>query len=132
MRLFISYRFTGEDPHKLKTILGSIQKALESTGHSNYCSFDWQGHFEKNSFSNAKILEHSLKQLDDADTILVFINSSEKSEGMLLEVGYALGKKKKIYLLIREGVKTNFVREIADKVIEFKDSGEIPKLLSGL
>ena len=132
MKFFISYRFTGEDPAKLKPILESIQETLKAGGHKNYCSFDWQSHFEKNDFSNAQILRHSLKELDGADVVLAFVNSPEMSEGMFLEIGYALAKKKKIYLLIREGVKTAFVGEIADKVMEFKEVDEIPRLVKSL
>jgi len=81
MKFFISYRFTGEDLAKLKPVLESIQTALQAGGHKNYCSFDWQSHFENNDFSNAQILRHSLKELDSADALLAFINSPEKSEG---------------------------------------------------
>ncbi|MDP2599006.1 MAG: nucleoside 2-deoxyribosyltransferase [Candidatus Liptonbacteria bacterium] len=132
MKFFISYRFTGEDLRKLKPLLGSMQEALTTAGHKNYCSFEWQSHFVKNNFSNAQILRHSLNELDNSDVLLAFINSPEKSEGMLLEIGYALAKKKRLYVLIRKGVKTTFVLEMADKVIEFKDAGEIPHFLRPL
>lgn len=132
MKFFISYRFTGEDHQKLKPLLESMQGALAVAGHKNYCSFEWQSHFEKNGFSNAQILQHSLKELDSSDALLAFINSPEKSEGMLLEIGYALARKKKIYLLIRDRVKTTFVREMADKVIEFQNTEEIAGLLESL
>ena len=53
--------------------------------------------------------------------IFIFIKSHEKSEGMLIETGYAFAKKKKIFLVIKEGIKTTFIHQIANKVIEFKD-----------
>jgi len=129
MKFLISYRFTGEDPEKLKPILESIKSGLRAGGHNNYCSFDWQTHFGENKFSNAQILKHSLAELETSDALLAFVNSAEKSEGMLLEIGYALAKKKKIFILVREGVKTVFLEEVADKVVRFTDTKEIPELV---
>ena len=40
---------------------------------------------------------------------------------MLIEIGYALAKKKKIILAMKEGVNFYFTEDIADKVIEFSD-----------
>ena len=132
MKFFLSYRFTGEDPVKLKPILESIQKALEARGHTNYCTFEWQSHFRDKKLSNREILHHAFAELLGADVLLAFINSPEKSEGMLLEIGYALGKGKKVYVLIRRGVETVFVRAIADRAIEFDKVDEIPALISYL
>jgi nucleoside 2-deoxyribosyltransferase len=127
MKFFISYRLTGEDPAKLKPILESIQSTLTAGGHKNYCSFQWQSHFEANDFSPAQILTHSLNELEHSDAVLAFMNSLEKSEGMLLEIGYAIAKKKKIYVLIREDITTAFVRQIADQVVEFRKIEDIPR-----
>lgn len=131
MRCFISYRFTGEDPKELEETIKHICNLLIKEGHNHYCSF-WDsgdnGLFKKNKFTNKQILEHALNEIDKADCIIVLIKSEEKSEGMLIEIGYALSKKKKIFLIIKKGVKTTFVREVADKVIEFDNLKELKKL----
>jgi nucleoside 2-deoxyribosyltransferase len=128
MKFFISYRLTGEDPVKLKPMLESIQSAITAGGHKNYCSFQWQSHFEANDFSPAQIIAHSFNELDHADALLAFINSPEKSEGMLLEIGYALAKKKKLFVLVCEDIPTAFVRQMADQVVEFRKVEDLPRL----
>jgi nucleoside 2-deoxyribosyltransferase len=132
MKVFLSYRFTGEDPKVLKKTLMRICNSLEKAGHTHYCSF-WKGDlFKENKYSNKQILNHALKELDSSDIYLAFIKSEEKSEGMLIEAGYALAKGKKFYLAIQKGVYTNFMREIADKVIEFEDLEELFVMLRKL
>jgi nucleoside 2-deoxyribosyltransferase len=121
MKVFLSYRFTGEDPKVLKETIQRICNSLEKAGHSHFCSL-WKGDFfNENKYTNKQILHHALKELDNSDIYLAFIKSGDKSEGMLIEAGYALAKGKKFYLAIRKGVYTTFMREIADKIIEFED-----------
>ncbi len=132
MKIFLSHRFTGEDPEILKETISKIEKTLESAEYECFCSFWKADFFEKNNFTHQQILEYVLKELDQADIYLAFIKSDEKSEGLLIEMGYALAKKKKIYVVIKEGVKTTFAEEIADKVIKFKTLKNLYKKLEGL
>ena len=120
MKVFISYRFTGEDPKELNDILGKIRGVLIESGHQVFCSFWSEELFRNNSFTNKQILEYTLEELKKSDTVLVLIKSSEKSEGMLIEVGYALASQKKIILVIKNDVKTTFLHQIANEVIEFE------------
>jgi nucleoside 2-deoxyribosyltransferase len=125
MKVFLSYRFTGEDPKVLKETLQNICDSLKKAGHTYFCSF-WKGDFFKdNKYSNKQILNYVLKELDSSDIYLALIKSEDKSEGILIEAGYALAKGKKFYLAIKKGVYTTFMKEIADKVIEFEDIEEL-------
>lgn len=132
MKIFLSYRFTGEDTKKLKSILKNICSSLEEAGHTYYCSFWHEDYFQENKFSNKQILDHALNELDDSDIYLAFINSHEKSEGILIEAGYALAKKKKFYSAIKKGVKTTFIKELVDKNIEFDSLDELYEKLKQL
>ena len=132
MKIFLSYRFTGEDPEVLRETIQNICNSLEKAGHSYYCSF-WKGDFfNENRFTHKQILEHALEELQKSDVYLAFIKSEDKSEGMLIEAGYALAKKKKFYLAIKKGVHTVFLKEIADKVIEFESLNELYEKLGKL
>ncbi len=51
---------------------------------------------------------------------------------MLLEIGYALAKKKKFVLAIKEGVRTVFIREMANQIIEFETLDQLYSKLSKL
>lgn len=132
MKIFLSYRFTGEDLKILKETIQSICNSLEKAGHSHFCSF-WKGDFfNENKYTCKQILHHALKELENSDIYLAFIKSEDKSEGMLIEAGYALAKGKKFYLAIKKGVYTTFMKEIADKIIEFENLEELYNKLSKL
>ncbi|MFW6282711.1 MAG: hypothetical protein ACOC1P_01490, partial [Minisyncoccales bacterium] len=50
------------------------------------------------------------------------IRSEKRSEGMLIEIGYALSKNKKLIIAIKEDVKDKtYLDELANIVIVFKD-----------
>lgn len=132
MKVFISYRFTGEDPEELDNILGKIRGILMENGHQVFCSF-WSGNFFKdNNFTNKQILEYALEELKKSDMILVFVKSQEKSEGMLIEVGYALASQKRMILAIKNDVKTTFLHQIAGEIIEFESIEDLLKKLKEL
>jgi nucleoside 2-deoxyribosyltransferase len=125
MRYYVAYRFTGEDPAELRETMSHICKLLEEKGHNNYCSF-----FDPSmvNIGNKNVIKKAFNEIDKSDALLVFIKSEEKSEGMLMEIGYALSKKKKIVLLIKKGIRTTFVREIADVVIEFENFKQLKEI----
>ena len=121
----MSYRFTGEDPNELNETMKKICSALEERGHSASCTFWKEEHFRKNRFTNKQILEHALKEIDDSDVYFAFVKSQDKSEGMLIEAGYAIARDKRFILAIKRGIKTTFMREIADEVIDFEDVNDL-------
>jgi len=125
MKVFISYRFTGEDPKELDHTLGKIRGVLMESGHQIFCSFWSEELFKNNNFTNKQILEYTLEELKKSDIVLVFVKSPEKSEGMLIEVGYAFASRKKIILAIKNDVKTTFLHQIADEVVEFESINDL-------
>lgn len=125
MKYYIAYRFTGEDSKELNTTLKYICNLLANQGHNYYCSFFDPGMV---NIRNKNILAKAFNEIDNADNLLVFIKSEHKSEGMLMEIGYALANNKKITLLIKKDVSTAFIREIADKIIEFEELNNLKEL----
>ena len=125
MKIFISYRFTGEDPKELKETMKNICDILERKGHNVICTLWKEDIFKKNSFTNKKIMDYGLNELESSDIYLAFIKSKDKSEGMLIEAGFALAKKKRFVLVIKKDVETTFMHELANKIIEFKDLDDL-------
>ena len=125
MKIFLAYKYTGEDPEVLKGIIDQIVSSLGKAGHTTFCSFDKNVFFTEQSSSYKQRLEYVITELDSSDYVLAFVKSQEKSEGMLLEVGYALAKGKKIILAIKSGVHVTFLSEIADVVIEFEEPDDL-------
>ena len=132
MKVFLSYRFTGEDPAELKEVLKRLCASLDKAGHGCFCSFWKDDFFNENKFTHKQILDYAFKEIDNADCLLAFVKSKEKSEGMLLEIGYALAKKKKFILAVKKGIDTVFLHEMADQVIEFENLEELYEKLEKL
>lgn len=117
--IFLSYRFTGEDINELTETLGKILAALRSVGHTVYCSIEDEKWFRENNRTNKEILKHALERLDKSDIILAFVKSDQKSEGMLLEIGYMMAKGRSFALALKRETKTTFLAELAEPLIEF-------------
>ncbi len=129
MKIYIAYKFAGENPDELEITLTKISNILKKLGHEVYSAFMDEDLFMKKKFTMKQILNHALKELDTCDCILVFVRSNEKSEGMLIEVGYALAKRKKIILAIKKGVNLSFTEDIANQTILFQDIEELNRKL---
>lgn len=121
MKVFISYRYTGEDLSALKEIIEKIISIFESKGLSVFCSFGRNDFFQQKNYSYKQIIDYALKELEESDYVFALIKSKEKSEGMLLELGYAYAKGKKVILAKKEDVSTTFVQELASQTISFID-----------
>jgi len=125
MKVFISYRFTGEVVTELQNMLSEITKSLEIATHESWHSMLDETSFRQKNFTNKQIMDHSLTRLNDADVFLAVVKSDEKSEGMLVEIGYAIAKGKPFILAVKEGVKTTSIAQMANQVIVFKDLDEL-------
>ena len=93
---------------------------------------DYYRHLEKIYTEKKDLFLNTLKRLDSAEAILALIKSEEKSEGMLMEIGYAWGRDKKLILAINKDVKNTHLREFADTIIEFSDINELYEKLKNL
>ena len=125
MKIYIAYRFTGEDPKVLRADMDAISSALNNLGKEIFCSFDREQYFKDNNFTGKNIIEFSLNQMDNCDVVLCYIKSPEKSEGLLIEIGYAIAKNKDVYLLTEKDIKTTYLHEIAKKHLTFSGPSEI-------
>lgn len=132
MKIFISYRYTGEDLSVLEGILERIISLFENKGYSVFCSFKHNNFFKKENYSYKQILDYAFKELDDSDYVFAFVKSPEKSEGMLLELGYAYAKGKKILLAKKEGVHSTFIQEFSNQNISFTDIEDLYEKLEKL
>ncbi|MDP3880609.1 MAG: nucleoside 2-deoxyribosyltransferase [bacterium] len=130
MKIYIAYRFSGADPKEVEENLSKIFAALKGADHQYFCTFEKQDYYKQQNIGSKEAFRHSLEAIDNCDTTLAFIDSEEKSEGMLLELGYALAKNKNIILAIKEGIHTLDKLE-ANRII-FKDVDDLTNQLQSL
>ncbi|PIT90816.1 MAG: hypothetical protein COU22_00115 [Candidatus Komeilibacteria bacterium CG10_big_fil_rev_8_21_14_0_10_41_13] len=121
MKIFIAYKFTGEDIDELNITLKKISAKLESFNLETFCSRFLEDWFRKNNYSKESIYQYALKQMIDVDLILFFIRSGKPSHGMKLELDKAIELKKKKILFIKKELKFPEFRKVADQIIEFND-----------
>ena len=131
MKIYIAYRFSGADPKEVEENLGKIFDALKTAGHEYICTFERRDEYKERGVDSKEAFRNSLDAVDECDTTLAFIESDHKSEGMLLELGYALAKEKNIILAVKEGV------EVTDKytpnqLIIFEDIDNLANQLQSL
>lgn len=126
MKAFISYRFTGEKLEDLKKILIPIQNKLKEAGVDAYCNlFDpnievWSKGFEPHDF-----VFHAFKELDNSNLLFVVITSKNKSEGMIMEVGYSIAKNIPVVIAIKNDITDTYLPGMAKLVIRWDNTDDL-------
>ena len=118
MKIFVGQRISKEEIDRLRKESLHLIRVLKEGAHEAYCTL-----CEDDSFQQTRggWLKHALKQIDNCDVFLALIRDEEKSEGLLMEIGYCLAKNKKIILAINKNVENTYLREIADEIIEYEN-----------
>lgn len=123
MKIFIGQVVIGENLEKLKQESLEIVNLLNEKGHDAYCTFCEDESFQEKS--PGEMLKFAFDKIDEVDCFLAIVRTKRKSEGLLMEIGYAIAKKKKIILMLNKSVKNTYLDEIADKIIEFNDKDDL-------
>jgi len=93
-KIFIGQAVTGHDINSLQKEMEKIYSVLKQKGYSVYSTLEEEG---KNIFKKAgDWVIHAFKQIDNHDIFLVIVRTEHRSEGLLMEIGYAISKEKKI------------------------------------
>ncbi len=125
MRYFIAYKFLGSNKEELKDKLNIISSSIEEIGHIPFVFFRDKQNWGTIQMPVKKIISGAFSELKKSDVFLAFVESAEKSEGMLLEAGYAKALNKKMILAIKKGIDLRFLRSIADTIIEFENISDL-------
>jgi hypothetical protein len=116
---FIAQAVTGEDIDTLRDETMRIYHAIESKGDKAYSSILEGDNFEKKN--NESKMNHAFNEIDKSENLLAIIRSEKKSEGMLIEFGYAKGKNKNLTVAVKEDVNNTYVPELAHEIIKYKN-----------
>lgn len=131
MKIFIGQAVTGEDLNQLYKEMDQIYLSLDKAGHLHYCTLK-ENEEEFSKKTKMQMLQHAFNEIDKSDAFLAIVRSEKRSEGLLIEIGWVMAKKKKFILAIKRDVKNTYLRDLADKVIEFDKIEELTKHLEKL
>lgn len=117
MKAFVSYRHSGEDKYVLKLRMAAIKQGLERSGLEYYCTYFDEDGFQAKDMGASEIMHHAFDIIkDDCDFLLVVLANNEKSEGMLMEIGYCIAKGIPVVVVISTEVVNSYVHELANMV----------------
>lgn len=118
MKIFLSFRYTGESRDELQKFFYPLRDKLISYGHEVYLSLDDLITWDSSELTVREKFAKTFRELETSDALVVVVRTGDKSEGMLMEVGFALALPRPIYLYVAKGIDT-YIREVATSVIEF-------------
>lgn len=124
MKLFLSFRYTGETVESLQEFLYPLRDAFAARAHEVYLSLDDLETWGQNSLSMQEKFARTFHSLAESEALVVVVRSGDRSEGMLMEVGYAVAQKKPICLAVVAGTDT-YIRVVATKVVEFTSQTDL-------
>lgn len=127
MKIFISYKHHGEDDEELKGFLSPLISKFKELGSDAYCNlFDEELAKKATLYKPGKdyVLD-AFNILDSKELIFVLLMSEEKSEGMLMEVGYAIAKGIPVVVAVRNDIKNTYLPTMGNLVIEWSDLDDL-------
>ena len=132
MNYFIAYRHTGEDPQRLFQLLPAVREAFFGQHHVVYCTYFDEDTFASAQYSARDIMEHAFRKIEEMGHLFVVQDSTEKSEGMIMEVGYCRAKGIPITLAKRRAIFGTYLPDMADRVFEYATIEELEGIISRL
>lgn len=125
MKAFIAYRFTGEDPKELKPLLTAACEAFKTRDIDAYCTLFDEQKFRDKGYTRLQILQHAFEVIDASDLLFVLQTSNEKSEGMLVEVGYSLANNVPIVAAPKLHIGNSLISEVALKTLYWENLSDL-------
>lgn len=120
MGYFVAYRHTGAEPERLEAMLPVVRDTLVAKGEDVYCTYFDEANFKSDGFGPKQIMEHAFQKIEEQGNLLVVLDDTQKSEGMILEVGYCLAKAIPIVVARRRAVET-YLDQMATVTFEYTD-----------
>lgn len=125
MRVFISYKFTGKSLEDVQALVEPVKDTLEQLGHDTYCNLYDPEVRAKTDFEASDYVFWALEKLGACDQVLVLLDSSDKSEGMLLEVGYAIAKEIPVIVGKQKDVTNTYLPQMGNEHFEWMDIDDL-------
>lgn len=130
-KYFIAYRHTGEDLMELEKRISTIEIALAAKGIKSYATLSEEDEFQENGLSAGQIMDRAFQKIAAMDGLFVLIASSDKSEGQLVEIGFALALKKPVIVARQKDART-YMHELTNLSFEYSDMADLSRKIQEL
>lgn len=131
VKAVISYKFTGEPIKKVEELLECVCDAMRQSGIEPFCiQFSKKG--EDTDEEPSVMMRRAFDRIDATDMLFVVQSSEAKSEGMLMEVGYAIAKGIPVVVATHVGIKNTYLPDMADQTIRYSDLEDLSRKISGI
>lgn len=77
-------------------------------------------------------MAHAFYVIDNSDILFVIQTSEERSEGMLMEVGYSIAKKKIIIVATKSGVHNTYLPTMGTIAFEWSNLEDLSEKIGNL
>lgn len=121
VKIMVSYKYTGEPIDKLEGLLSAICNTLCNVGMDPYCLYFAKVDGLIPQKSPSEMMRIAFDQINKSDALLVVQSSESRSEGMLMEVGYAIANKIPILVATHSSVSMTYLPSLADVLIQYDD-----------
>ena len=130
-KYYVAYRSRGEAQEVLEERLNLTVAALRKAGIDAYCNFFDQDEYAKQHLTYRQIMDKAFVWIDDSDGLFALVASNDKSEGQLVEVGYAFAKDKHIIAAVQQDA-TTLIEDLANETIRWRDLADLQTQLESL
>jgi len=129
MKVFISYKFRGADTKELRKNIEHVNTILTKEGHTPFNFFGDVENWEKKEYLPGEVMRKAFENIKESDALVALLENPEPSEGMLLEIGYALALKKKVIILQQKNIIQPSLTSLATKVIPFQSIQDLDTII---
>lgn len=120
MKTVISYRYNGEIIKDLEVLLVNVCSAFKFAGINPYCVY-FEHYKNSRDRSPAEMMQLAFSHIDNSDFLFVIQASEARSEGMLIEIGYAIARDIKVVVATKKGVSNTYLPSMGDYAFEYVD-----------
>ena len=125
MSVFISYRFSDIPIEELRKLIDPIYNLFKNKGLDVFCNFYKDATYVENNYTAKQIMDDCFENIDKRDVVVCLVDTDKYSCGMLLEIGYALAKNKRIIVASRKGCEIDTLCAMANNNIIYNDYDEL-------
>ena len=127
MRAVISYKYTGVSIDDLERTLRVVYDSLISVGVDPFCIQFAKRDGEIEQKTPAEMMQDAFREIEASDMLFVIQSSRDRSEGMLMEVGYALARNMPVIIATHTSVRNTYLPDMTDQRIKYSSLYDLNK-----